>query len=110
MTDKTENPQSEGSFTHIGRKLDKQIQAALPLMEQEVHRAQQELERIIAYLNDEVVPDVRRQSSHAMRAAANRLTSLANRLDEHATEAASGTSRETGPPQDVPPTGGQGPE
>ncbi len=40
-----------------------------------------ELDRLIRYLNDEVVPDVRRHSSTALRTAAERLRELAETLD-----------------------------
>jgi hypothetical protein len=43
-----------------------------------------EVHRLIEYLNDEVVPDVRRHSSNALRVAADRLHELAHTLDEKA--------------------------
>lgn len=45
-------------------------------------RAEAELHRIIAYLNDEVVPAVRRQSFTALRRAGEQLTRLADELDK----------------------------
>lgn len=45
-------------------------------------RAEGELQRLIRYLNDEVVPDVRRQSSTALRSAAEQLQALAKNLDD----------------------------
>ncbi len=44
-------------------------------------RAEAELQRLIRYMNDEVVPDVRRQSSTALRNAAEQLRTLAQTLD-----------------------------
>ena len=44
-------------------------------------RAEAEVRRLIEYMNDEVVPDVRKQSSTALRAAADRLHELAQTLD-----------------------------
>ena len=44
-------------------------------------KAELELDRLIRYLNDEVVPDVRRHSSTALRTAAERLRELAETLD-----------------------------
>lgn len=41
-----------------------------------------DVRRLITYLNDEVVPDVRRNSSEALRAAAVELHRLAQRMDE----------------------------
>ena len=45
-------------------------------------RAEDEVQRLIRYLNDEVVPDVRRHSSSALRTAADRLRDLAQSLDD----------------------------
>jgi len=43
--------------------------------------AEQELRRVAAYINDEVVPEVRRNGSGALRTAALELGKLAERLD-----------------------------
>lgn len=40
-----------------------------------------DLRRVIAYINDEVVPDVRRNGSEALRAAATELGRLAERME-----------------------------
>ncbi len=53
------------SFEDVGRKID------------------QDLKQIIDYLNDEVVPKVRTQSSSALRKAAQQLHKLADFMDEH---------------------------
>jgi hypothetical protein len=45
-------------------------------------RAEAELKKLIAYMNDEVVPDVRRHSSSALRTAADRLHELAQHLEK----------------------------
>ncbi len=45
-------------------------------------RAEEELQRLIRYLNDEVVPDVRRHSSAALRSAAEGLHKLAGKMDD----------------------------
>jgi hypothetical protein len=45
-------------------------------------RIEGELQRLIRYMNDEVVPDVRRQSSSALRSAAEQLGKLAETLDD----------------------------
>ena len=45
-------------------------------------RAEEELNRLIRYLNDEVVPDVRQQGSSALRKAAEGLHKLAEKMDD----------------------------
>ena len=45
-------------------------------------RAEEELQRLIRYLNDAVVPDVRRHSSSALHAAADGLRKLAQKMDD----------------------------
>jgi hypothetical protein len=56
--------------------------------EQRLHeagsRVEDELRNIIKYINDEVVPDVRRNSSEALRAAAAELQKLARKMDDRA--------------------------
>jgi bisphosphoglycerate-dependent phosphoglycerate mutase len=42
---------------------------------------EEDLKRIIAYLNDRVVPEVRQNSSKALRIAAEQLNRLATHLD-----------------------------
>ncbi len=43
--------------------------------------AEEEVHRLIQYLNDEVVPDVRQNGSMALKAAASKLQRLAERID-----------------------------
>jgi hypothetical protein len=45
-------------------------------------RAEEELRRFAHYLDEEVVPEVRRNSSTALRAAAARLQKLAETMDD----------------------------
>lgn len=45
-------------------------------------KAEAEIRRVIAYLNDEVVPAVRRQSFTALRRAGEQLTHLADELEK----------------------------
>ena len=45
-------------------------------------KAEEEVQRLITYLNDEVVPDVRRHSSAALRTAAEQLHALAQKMDD----------------------------
>ena len=55
-------------------------------LEQKLHeaarRAEEELRRFAHYLDEEVVPEVRRNSSTALRAAATRLQKLADSMDD----------------------------
>jgi hypothetical protein len=60
-----------------------------------VAQVEDEVQRAVAYLNDEVVPEVRRTGSEALRAAAAELSRLAQRMDDHATQ--------TPPPPPPPP-------
>ena len=45
-------------------------------------RIEEELRRAVRYIDDEVVPEVRRNSSVALRTAAERLKKLAERMDD----------------------------
>lgn len=67
-------------------------------------RAEEELHRFVQYLDAEVVPEIRRNSSTALRAAAIRLQRLADNMDDARTRASSesGTRPTPGP---NPPTG-----
>lgn len=44
--------------------------------------AEAEVQRLVGYLNDEVVPDVRRNGSAALKLAAAELQRLAERMDQ----------------------------
>ena len=57
------------------KPLDERLQEA-------ARRAEEELRRFARYLDEEVVPEVRRNSSSALRAAAVRLQRLADTMDE----------------------------
>ncbi len=59
-------------------------------------RVEEELRTFATYINDEVVPDVRRHSSQALRTAAIELQKLAQRLDDE---------RHASPPPPPPPPG-----
>jgi hypothetical protein len=52
-------------------------------------RAEEELRRVVTYINDEVVPEIRQNGSQALRAAAAELHKLAQKMDER--NAASGS-------------------
>ena len=43
---------------------------------------EEDVKRVIGYINDEVVPDVRRNGSQALKAAAAELHKLAEKMDE----------------------------
>jgi hypothetical protein len=43
-----------------------------------------DLKNVVKYINDEVVPEVRKNGSEALRAAAVELHKLAQRIDDHA--------------------------
>ncbi len=45
-------------------------------------QVEDDLRRLVTYVNDEVVPDVRRNGSSALRAAAQEFQRLAQRMDE----------------------------
>jgi hypothetical protein len=54
-----------------------------PLRDAAAH-LETDLKNVVKFINDEVVPDVRRNSSDALRAAAAELHKLASRMDDHA--------------------------
>lgn len=62
-------------FENIGRKVDEQFGHVAPRVEEEVRK-------VIAYLNDEVVPKVRENSSEALRIAAEQLRKLADHMEK----------------------------
>lgn len=68
----------KSTFENFGRKVDAQFGKVGPRIEDEV-------KRVIGYLNDQVVPQVRQNSSSALRAAAEQLARLADHLDERRT-------------------------
>ncbi len=51
-------------------------------------RVEEEVRRVARYIDEEVVPDVRRNGSTALRAAADQLSKLAQHLDDKAREEA----------------------
>ena len=66
---------AKSRFEEFGRKIDGRVGDALPRVEEEV-------KKVIAYLNDEVVPQVRQNSSQALKVAAEHLQRLAETLDK----------------------------
>ena len=86
-----EPPRPGGSpFENFGRRVEEQLGAAGPRIEEEVRR-------IIDYLNDEVVPEVRRQSSTALRYASIELGRLAEHLERRTDRPAASTAGESAP-------------
>jgi hypothetical protein len=53
-------------------------------------RVEEDLRHVVTYINDEVVPDIRRNSSHALRSAAVELQKLAQRMDDRRAESEKG--------------------
>ena len=62
-------------FERAGRKMDAALGTA-------AERIQKELEEAIEYVNDEVVPKVRKGSTQALRVAARKLAKLADYMDK----------------------------
>jgi hypothetical protein len=66
---------AKSRFEEFGRRIDERVSDTLPRIEEEV-------KKVITYLNDEVVPQVRQNSSQALRVAAEHLSRLAEHLDK----------------------------
>ena len=47
-------------------------------------RIEEDLRDFVRYFNDEIIPDIRKNGSEALRAAARELNRLAQRMDERA--------------------------
>jgi len=62
-------------FESFGKKVDEHLNQGMP-------RVEEELKKVIAHLNDQVVPQLRQGSSQALRAAADRLRKLAEQLED----------------------------
>jgi hypothetical protein len=69
-TQQKRTSRSGGAFADAGRKLD-----------EAARRVEQETERLIAYLNDEVVPSAREHSTRGLRKAAQELSKFADYLE-----------------------------
>jgi hypothetical protein len=57
-----------------------------------------DLKSVVKFINDEVVPDVRRNGSEALRAAAAELHKLASRMDDHARRSSAPPPKDTAKP------------
>jgi hypothetical protein len=76
------------------RPLEQQLREAAAHLETD-------LKNVVKYLNDEIVPEVRRNGSEALRAAAAELHRLAQRMDDHARKT-SASPPPPPPPKDAP--------
>lgn len=65
--------QTSGRFENLGRKMDEHFGGCSDRLEDDV-------KRVITYLNDRVVPEVRENSTKALRIAAEQLARLADHL------------------------------
>jgi hypothetical protein len=65
----------KSTFESFGRKVDAKVGNF-------GQRIEDEVKRVITYLNDQVVPQVRQNSSSALRAASEQLGRLADYLDQ----------------------------
>lgn len=70
------DPKRKASFERFGRRLDEEFGDA-------ARKVEQESERVISYLNNEVVPAIRNHSSKALRVAAEQLQRLAEYMDRN---------------------------
>jgi hypothetical protein len=75
MVEQPAGGKGSSRFENFGKKVDEQFNQAIP-------RVQEELKKLIVHLNDEVVPQLRQDSSQVLRAAAERLRKLAEQLDD----------------------------
>jgi hypothetical protein len=66
--------QTSGRFENMGRRMDEHFGGCSDRLEDDV-------KRVITYLNDRVVPEVRENSSKALRIAAEQLARLADHLE-----------------------------
>jgi hypothetical protein len=71
-----DGPKSKAPFERMGRKLDTNFGEAAQKLEQEK-------EKVITYLNNEVVPAIRTHSTKALRVAAEQLNKLAEYMDKN---------------------------
>ena len=71
-----DGPKTNARFERFGRKLDAEFSEA-------AQKVDREAEKVIAYLNDEVVPAIRTHSTKALRIAAEQLSKLAEYMDRN---------------------------
>ena len=61
-------------------------------------RMEEDVRDLIRYFNDEVVPDLRKNGTEALRAAARELNRMAQRMDERAGRTGSAGPKDTSRP------------
>jgi hypothetical protein len=76
MDQQDDSSRKKPSFESFGRKIDQEFGDA-------ARKVEQESERVISYLNNEVVPAIRNNSSKALRVAAEQLHKLAEYMDQN---------------------------
>jgi len=79
----TNNNPNQGGAT-IGQRIDEAIELI-----------QMELRHAVAYVNDAVIPQVRRESIQGLRTAADTLRNLADRFEQHSNTAAGTRANQT---------------
>lgn len=72
-------------------------------IEEAIERIEMELRHAIAYVNDAVIPEVRRESISAMRTAADTLRNLADRFDRQGGAAKQPYGQPPRPPENQSP-------
>jgi hypothetical protein len=70
-----DDPQARPRFQKFGSKLDAELGEA-------AEKFEREKEKVITYLNNEVVPAIRTHSTKALRVAAEQLNRLAEYMDK----------------------------
>lgn len=70
-------------MSDFNRKVDETAARVNKTVSEAAERLEKDSAELIAYLNKEIVPAVRNQSSKALRIAAEKLHRLANFMDEH---------------------------
>jgi hypothetical protein len=71
-----DDPKAKARFENFGRKLDEEFGEA-------AEKFEREKEKVINYLNSEVVPAIRTHSTKALRVAAEQLNKLAEYMDKN---------------------------
>jgi hypothetical protein len=71
-----DDPKAKPRFENFGRKIDAEFGGA-------AEKIEREKERVITYLNNEVVPAIRTHSTKALRAAADQLSKLAEYMEKN---------------------------
>ena len=71
-----DDPKAKTPFENIGRKMDSEFGGA-------AEKFEKEKEKVIAYLNNEVVPAIRTHSTKALRTAAEQLSKLAEYMEKN---------------------------